>query len=58
MAGFRGRAETSDRDREALAVTLWIGAYATPLGIILILLAFRLRSWRRAHPAEGTLRTA
>ncbi len=41
----------------ALAVILWIGAYATVLGIILILLAFRLRKWRRAHPTAGTLRT-
>ena len=39
-------------------VNLWIGAHATVLGIILIVLAHRLRSWGRAHPTEGTLRTA
>ncbi len=33
----------------ALAVVLWIGAYAVVLGVITIVLAFRLRAWGRGH---------
>lgn len=33
----------------ALALVIWIGAYAIATGVRLVVLAFRLRSWGRSH---------
>lgn len=36
----------------ALAVALWIGAYAVTVGLLLVGLGFRLRNWGRIHGAR------
>jgi uncharacterized membrane protein HdeD (DUF308 family) len=38
----------------ALALTVWIGAYAVIFGVMLILLAFRLRRFAEGHRPTGT----
>ena len=38
----------------ALALTVWIGAYAFIFGVMLILLAFRLRRFSEGHRPAGT----
>lgn len=39
----------------ALAMVLWIGGYALLAGILLIALAFELRSWDRSHVVGATI---
>jgi uncharacterized membrane protein HdeD (DUF308 family) len=41
----------------ALAVVLWIGAYALVFGALLVALAIRLRSWGRSRTPPGAIGT-
>jgi uncharacterized membrane protein HdeD (DUF308 family) len=42
----------------ALALVWWIGAYALAFGILLIMLAFRMRHWKKAFNTEGGMHPA
>ena len=42
----------------ALALVLWIGAYALVSGVLLVGLGMRLRSWSRSHSPRAALSTA
>lgn len=39
----------------ALVIAIWFGAYAFVFGIMLMVLGFRLRGWRRALPPRGSV---
>jgi uncharacterized membrane protein HdeD (DUF308 family) len=38
----------------ALALVLWIGAFALVFGTLLFVLSFKLRSWGRSHHGDAT----
>jgi uncharacterized membrane protein HdeD (DUF308 family) len=42
----------------ALALVIWIGAYVAAAGVLLVALAFRLRSWGRTHSPRMVHSTA
>jgi uncharacterized membrane protein HdeD (DUF308 family) len=42
----------------ALALVIWIGGYVAASGVLLIALAFRLRSWGKSHDPRLVPRAA